>query len=137
MYAKTTIPQEFRESRWVVRVKVIAARDHWSDIEDSWTLYRIRVMHAYKGTPPADLGFFSFRNSGGFYLDRPWHGHDIGGEYLLFLNPGRPYRGMPKAERGTVSVNYECGQSKEWWKIPPRDRRLLDRLAPSRRRSAA
>jgi hypothetical protein len=133
MYAKTTIPQEFRDSRWVARVKVIAARDHWSDTEESWSLYRIRVMHAYKGMPPAEFKFFSFRNSGGFYLDRPWHGHDIGGEYLLFLNPWRTYRGMPKAQRGTVFANYACGQSQEWWKVPPGDRRLLDRLARERR----
>src|SRR4051794_13622998 len=69
MYAKTTIPQEFHDSRWVARVKVTAARDHWSDIEESWTLYRITVLNAYKGRPPAELRFFSFRNSGGFYLD--------------------------------------------------------------------
>ncbi|MEA3062466.1 MAG: hypothetical protein QOJ94_2247 [Sphingomonadales bacterium] len=133
MYAKTTIPREFRDSRWIVRAKVITARDHWSDIEDSWTLYRIRVLRAYKGTPPPELRFFSFRDSGGFYLDRPWEGHDIGGEYLLFLNPARWYRGMPKAERGAVLANYACGQSQEWWKVSPSDRRLLDRLARRRR----
>jgi hypothetical protein len=133
MYAKTTIPQEFHDSRWIARVKVRAARDHWSDIEESWTLYGITVLHAYKGTPPDELRLFTFRNSGGFYLDRPWQGHDIGGEYLLFFNPARPYRGMPKAERGTVRVNYACGQSQEWRKIPPRDRRLLDRLARGQR----
>lgn len=64
--AKTTIPQEFRDSKWVMRAKVVSAKDHFSDEEKSWTTYEIEVKHAYKGNPPKRLRFFTYRNSGGF-----------------------------------------------------------------------
>ena len=44
MYAKTTLAQEFADSQWVVRVRVVAADDHWSDEEDSWTIYHLQVV---------------------------------------------------------------------------------------------
>lgn len=49
MNAKTTVGQEFADSQWVVRVKLIAAEDHWSDEEDSWTAYHLQVMAAFQG----------------------------------------------------------------------------------------
>lgn len=70
--AKTTLAQEFEDSTWVVRAKVLAARDHFSDEEDSWTLYGVEVLQSFKGRPPKMLPVFTFRDSGGFYMDRPW-----------------------------------------------------------------
>src|SRR5258705_2432837 len=91
---RTTIRQEFADSKWVVRVRVLSAADGvfrpGTEDETSWTTYRITIVHSYKGMAPRQLTFFTERNSGGFYMDRPWvklpAGHDIGGEYLLFLD---------------------------------------------------
>jgi hypothetical protein len=111
--AQTTVSQEFRDSQWVVKAKVLSATDHFIEDEEPWTEYQLEVQHAYKGDPPRRLRFFTFRNSGGFYLDRGG-GHDVGGEYLLFLNPTTNTREIPMAARGTVSVNYSCGASGLW-----------------------
>lgn len=98
-----------------------------------WTLYRLAVVHTFKGSPPHRIRFFTERNSGGFYMDRNWvplpKGHDIGGEYLLFLNPITPYNGRPNAAAGTFFVNYSCGQSRVWSAVPKFSRRLLMRLS--------
>lgn len=130
--AKTTIPQEFQDSTWVIRAKVLAAEDHWSDETDSWTTYELEVLHAYKGKPSKRLRFFTYRDSGGFYLDRPSvdlpAGHDIGGEYLLFLDPLPVQRDAPSAAKGAVFVNYSCGASSAWADVRPSDRRKLRRL---------
>ena len=130
--AKTTIAQEFADSEWVVRAKVLDAKDHFSDEDDSWTLYRIEVIHTYKGHPSKQLRFFTFRDSGGFYMDRPWvqlpAGHDIGGEYLLFLNPVPRSAGLPGAADGSVFVNYSCGVSGSWTKVPDGSRGELNEL---------
>jgi hypothetical protein len=119
--AKTTLPQEFKDSRWVVKATVLSAVDHWSDAEDSWTSYEIEVTHAYKGQPRKRLRFFTYRDSGGFYLDRPWinlpAGHDVGGEYLLFLNPIPPRPSLPTEAKGAVFVNYSCGISRPWREV--------------------
>lgn len=134
--AKTTIEEEFRDSTWVVRAKVLAAKDHWSDVEDSWTLYRIEVFHSYKGQPPKVLRFFTYRNSGGFYMDRPWvplpAGHDIGGEYLLFLDSIPAGLTPPPTARGAVMVNYPCGVSGSWAEVPAMSRKLLGDLERAR-----
>ena len=134
--AKTTLAQEFRDSRWVVRAKVLSARDRWLDQGDSWTTYELEVVRDYKGAPPKRLRFFTYRDSGGFYMDRPWvdlpAGHDIGGEYLLFLDPFPAQRGAPRAAKGAVFVNYTCGVSRRWAEVRQSDRRLLVRLARSR-----
>ena len=134
--AKTTLQQEFRDSRWVVRVRVLSAVDHWSDTDDSWTSYEMEVTHRYKGLAVKRLRFFTFRNSGGFYMDRPWvnlpAGHDIGGEYLLFLNPVSPAPGDPAAAKGAVFVNYSCGRSGPWSKLPASSRRVLSDLEQRR-----
>ena len=70
--AKTTVSQEFGDAKWVVKAKVLSASDHWSDADDSWTLYDLEVTHAFKGKPAKRLHFFTFRDSGGLYMDRPW-----------------------------------------------------------------
>jgi hypothetical protein len=135
---QTTIGQEFSDSRCVVRAKVLSAADGEveagkSDAGESWTTYRLRIIRTYKGDSLKQLKFFTMRNSGGFYMDRPWvdlpNGHDIGGEYLLFLNPIEAYEGQPHAERGGVFVNYNCGQSRPWAEISKSDRQQLERLA--------
>lgn len=134
--APTTIRQEYRDSRWVVRVRVLSATDGNSREDGAWTVYRLGLLRAYKGRPPARTKFFTWRNSGGFYMDRPWAdlpaGHDIGGEYLLFLNPRPERQGWPSAARGAVFVNYSCGQSREWRKVGPRSRQLLESLSKRR-----
>jgi hypothetical protein len=130
--AKTSIPQEFRDSKWVVRAIVLSAKDKWSDEEDSWAVYVIKVTHAYKGKPPKYLRFFTYRDSGGFYMDRPWmnlpDGHDIGGTYLLFLNPIGVRKGDPTEAKGAVFVNYSCGVSGPWEAVRPSARRMLENL---------
>jgi hypothetical protein len=141
LYAKTTIRQEFADSRWVVRAKVISARDGFvergkPDAGAPYTTYTLHLVKAYKGQPPSQFTFYTQRNSGGFYMDRPWvplqQSHDVGGEYLLFLNPNKAYPGQPKAERGTVFVNYSCGQSREWSDVTGQEQRLLSSLAGNR-----
>jgi hypothetical protein len=101
-----------------------------------WTTYRLQVIRSYKGQPPRQIRFFTIRSSGGFYMDRPWvplpRGHDIRGEYLLFLNPIAPYRGQPRAERGAAFVNYSCGQSRPWGEVSAASRRLLASLSARR-----
>lgn len=141
---RTTVRQEFADSRWVVRARVVAARNGEAaaggeEAGERWTLYRLRVLRAYKGRVPRSITFFTTRDSGGFYMDRPWvrlpAGHDIGGDYLLFLNPIPFYRGRPAAARGATFVNYNCGQSRRWSEVPAADRRLLETLSrPPRNR---
>jgi hypothetical protein len=134
--AHTTIRQEYADARWVVRARVLSATN--GSVEagkpDSgmpWTRYRLQVVRSYKGRPPQRIEFFTMRNSGGFYMDRS-HGHNIGGEYLLFLNPIAPYRGQPRAERGAAFVNYNCGQSRPWLEVSAGSRRLLASLSARR-----
>jgi len=108
MYVKTTLAQEFADARWVVRAKVMAADDHWSDEDESWTIYHLQVSTAFKGMPPPRIEMFTYRNSGGFYLDKAMNAN-LGGEYLLFLNPISSEEGLPSAARGIAEVNYACG----------------------------
>jgi len=137
---RTTIPQEFADSKWVVRIRVLSAKDGifraGTDEETSWTTYKIRVIRSYKDKAPKELTFFTERNSGGFYMDRPWlklpAGHDVGGEYLLFLNPNA-WSGTNAAPKSSVFVNYPCGQSKAWREMSPWSRRLLDNLSNNHR----
>lgn len=136
--ARTTIAQEFADARWVVRARVLSAKDGTvergkPDEGMEWTLYRVAVVRTFKGSSPRRIRFFTERNSGGFYMDRAWvplpKGHDIGGEYLLFLNPITAYRGRPNAAAGAAFVNYSCGQSRVWSSVPTSSRQLLMRLA--------
>jgi hypothetical protein len=128
LYAQTTVGREFQDSRWVVRAKVLAATDHFIEGEEPWTEYRLEVQHAYKGDAPPRLRFFTFRNSGGFYLDRGQE-HDVGGEYLLFLNPTPRLPYVPAAAIGMVSVNYSCGVSGPWTGVTAASRAELVRLS--------
>ncbi|PZR30424.1 hypothetical protein [Caulobacter segnis] len=135
--AKTSVAQEFSDAQLVVRARVLSASDHLSDEDESWTEYRLEVLRAYKGRPPASLRFFTFRNSGGFYLDLPGlalpAAHDIGGEYLLFLNPAEDpdavAEGWPVAAKGSYVVNYSCGVSAPWREVSPASRKQLLKLS--------
>ena len=112
---------------------MLSANDRWSDKTESWTTYNLEVLQVYKGSPSKRLRFFTYRDSGGFYMDRPWvdlpAGHDIGGEYLLFLDLLPAWRGAPRAAKGAVFVNYNCGVSARWDDVRKADRLLLARLA--------
>jgi len=127
LYAETSVSQEFEDSRWVVKAKVLSATDHFIEGEEPWTEYQLEVQNAFKGAPPQRLRFFTFRNSGGFYLDRGRE-HDLGGEYLLFLNPTASLPTIPAAASGTVSVNYSCGVSGLWRRVTSEARTELLRL---------
>ena len=127
LYAETSVSQEFEDSRWVVKAKVLSAVDHFIEGEEPWTEYQLEVQDAFKGDPPRRLRFFTFRNSGGFYLDRGRE-HDLGGEYLLFLNPTASLPAIPAAASGTVSVNYSCGVSGPWSSVTSGARTELLRL---------
>ncbi len=127
LYAETSVSQEFEDARWVVKAKVLSATDHFIEGEEPWTEYQLEVQNAFKGTPPRRLRFFTFRNSGGFYLDRGQE-HDLGGEYLLFLNPTASSSAIPAAASGTVSVNYSCGVSARWSSVTSGARADLLRL---------
>lgn len=82
----TTIPQEFRDLRWVVRARVISARYHSTD-DDSWTVYTIRVLDRFKGSSIHTMRVFTYHDSGGFHLDKGLKAPDRANDYLLFLNP--------------------------------------------------
>lgn len=125
--AQTTLAQEFKDSAWVVRAKVVGAFDNYAP-ENSWTTYRLNVLQAFSGNPPERLILFTFRDSGGFYLDEG-PDHNIGAQYLLFLNPNRPSTAKPSAMNGTVSVNYSCGQSKLWSNVSVGEARELRELS--------
>ena len=125
LYAKTTVRREFRDSKWVVRAKVLQAHD---DHDGPYTTYALSVLQSYKGSPPKPLIFFTMRDSGGFYLDKGT-AHDVGGEYLLFLQPNDRREGDRSGLVGTVSANYSCGQSKPWREVGPRELEELRRLS--------
>jgi hypothetical protein len=130
MNAKTTVRQEFADSRWVVLAKVTNADYHWADEGDSWTIYHLQVLTRFKGNPPVNIELLTYRDSGGFYLDKGTN-PDLGGEYLLFLDPISPPPPIPAAAHGATEVNYSCGQSKEWSKVTAADRSELTRLSAS------
>jgi hypothetical protein len=138
LYATTSLAEEFRDSQWAVRARLLSASDNPSrreveeGLEAPWTIYRLQLLRAYKGRVPRTITFFTGRDSGGFYMDRPWAGPDIGGEYLLFLNPIAPHPELPREARGAVFVNYACGQSRPWQEVDEADRQELERLASRR-----
>jgi hypothetical protein len=129
LYAKTTIAQEVRDSKWVVRAKLISADNHWSDEDDSWTLYHVQTIRSYKGRAPHRLAVFTYRDSGGFYLDKGTS-NDLGGEYLLFLIPA--IQKLPPSARGASQVNYSCGQSKPWAEVTEPQAQALAALPQGR-----
>jgi hypothetical protein len=125
----TTIPQEFRDSRWVVKAKLLSANNHFSDDGESWAVYTVRVLTRYKGAGSGTLRLFTYRDSGGFYLDKGMF-PDLGGEYLLFLNPATG--DLPRGVRNVTEINFSCGQSRPWSEVPRRDRVRLADLASHR-----
>lgn len=134
LYASTTIGQEFADSHWVVRGRVVSAVNSWENGAtdeggDPWTVYRVQVEERYKGDPPLEISVFTHRNSGGFYMDRSGEGADIGGEYLLFLRPPNEASSLQNAAREGMVVNYSCGQSKPWSEVSLASRRELMALA--------
>jgi hypothetical protein len=129
--AKTTLTQEFRDSRWVVRAHVVSADYHWSDEDESWTLYRLRVVQSFKGNMPKRFTFFTERNSGGFYMDGKDATPDLDGDYLLFLVRW-PRPSDPPAARGALWVNYNCGQSRPWAQVSRAESARLSLLSSGR-----
>lgn len=128
MYAKTTLLQEFHDARWVVRAKVVAADNHWSDEDESWTLYHLQVITAFKGRPESRIELFTYRDSGGFYLDKGMNA-DLGGEYLLFLDPISNQEKVPTVAQNATEVNYACGQSMAWNEVNNADKEHLTNLS--------
>ena len=130
--ARTTVAQEFKDSRWVVRAHVVSADYHWSDEDESWTLYRLEVVQSFKGDLPRRFTFFTMRTSGGFYMDGDGGVPDLDGDYLLFLTR-RPWpRSDPPAARGALWVNYNCGQSKAWSQVTQKENAQLRELSARR-----
>jgi hypothetical protein len=127
LYAKTTLEQEYREARWVVRARVLSATD-WENRDERGTLYRLEVVDSFKGEPPEQLLFSTERNTGGFYLDTAEGDPDLGGEYLLFLVPNPALSAVPPAGEA-LWVNYACGQSGAWRTVPQAKRNRLIALA--------
>lgn len=119
--AKTSIAREFHDSKWVVRAHVVSADYHWSDHGESWTRYRLKVVKSYKGKLRTYFTLFTYRNSGGFYMDGAGGVPDFDRDYLLFLVPD----GWSKAGRAIAKdalwVNYSCGQSKVWNEVTAHD----------------
>jgi len=130
LYAKTTLQQEYRDARWVVRAKVISASD-WERADERGTVYRMELVDSFKGNLPQRFLYSTERNSGGFYLDRGSK-TDVGGEYLLFLVPNpRPSVGPPSI-RHALWVNYSCGQSRAWREVAREKKATLAALSPRR-----
>ena len=126
---ETTIEQEFRDSPWVVRAHVVSVDYHWSDKDESWAFYRLKVVERFKGDLSERFTFFTMRNSGGFYMDADGGGPDLDGDYLLFLTP-RPWpRYDPPIAKGALWVNYNCGQSKAWSKVTQDEHAQLRELS--------
>lgn len=115
--AKTSLAQEFRDSQWVVRAHVVSADYHWSDEDESWVLYRLKVVTSYKGKLGSRFTFFTERNSGGFYMDSDGAGPDLDRDYLLFLVPNGRSNTGPASAKFALWVNYNCGQSKSWAEV--------------------
>jgi hypothetical protein len=135
--ARLTIGQEFYDSRWVVRARVVSATDGVveagsADAGSPYTVYDLQVLEVFKGRPSRRIRYFTMRSSGGFPLDRrgqPQPAHDIGGEWLLFLNRIDSFPGRPAAARDAVFVNYNCGQSRGWRDVSSAARLVLSALS--------
>ena len=127
----TSIGQEFRDARWVVRARVLSAKYVTTD-DDSWVSYRLKVVRTLKGRMPATFTFFTTYDSGGFYMDNGMQSADRSEDYLLFLVPFPRNSDHPKETRGAYWVNYNCGQSQPWPRLKPGQVRLLEQLATRR-----
>jgi hypothetical protein len=131
LYAKTTLAQEFRESRWVVRARVEGGRYYFGQ-PTSWTLYRMRLLHAFKGEPEKQFTFYTRRDSSGFYMDAPSGRADVGHDYLLFLIPMEVASDDPRLARGAMWVNYACGMSGPWAELTREQKTMLRTLERGR-----
>ncbi|MDE2435106.1 MAG: hypothetical protein KGM49_02485 [Sphingomonadales bacterium] len=127
MYAKTTLAQEFRDSKWIARATVISAKS-WRGKHDWGTTYNLKRVVIYKGQLPQTFALSTERNSGGFYLDMGMK-PDIGGEYLLFLIPDSSPAEHPAAVRKSLWINYSCGQSRSWSEVSGGQRAQLIQLS--------
>jgi hypothetical protein len=130
----TTLAQEFRDSRWVVRARVVSARDYSND-DSSWVLYTVRVSDRFKGPARATMRVFTYRDSGGFYLDQAPVSRGGAPDYLLFLNPAT--QDLPIGVARAVEVNFSCGQSRPWRDVTRADLARLHLLARRSRRANA
>lgn len=125
LYAKTTLRQEFRDARWVVRARVVSA-SNWQTRDKRGTTYRLALLHAFKGKLTSYFNFSTERNSGGFYLEGL--NGEMGEEFLLFLTtPSSDFAYPPQARRSTW-VNYGCGQSKPWREVTAEQSHALTAL---------
>lgn len=127
LYAQTTLEQEYRDARWVVRARVISATG-WESREESGTVYRLEIVRSFKGSLSGQFSFSTERNSGGFYLDRGTK-PDIGGEYLLFLTENPRGASMPAPVKNALVINYSCGQSRHWSEVSQLDRATIAELS--------
>ena len=84
--------------------------------------------------PEAQLSLFTYRDSGGFYMEGKGDAvPDFDHDYLLFLVPARPRHGDPPAMRGAFWVNYDCGQSGPWSGVSHADAARLQPMSSGRR----
>ena len=114
LYAKTTLSQEFRDSALVIEGRVQSVRyTPGNDNEDRDPVDQdvITPIRIFKGIASAKITFYTWHNSGGFYLDK-------GGKYLLFLD-AVPVGEYGKKRPAGFDINYQCGQSKSWAKVSP------------------
>jgi hypothetical protein len=130
--ARTTLEREFRDARWVVRARVVSADYHWSDEDDSWTVYKLRLVESFKGKLTQRFTFFTRRDSGGFYMDGNGAVPDLGRDYLLFLVPSPFPRSSPPEARQALWVNYNCGRSKPWSELTAAEAGKLRALSARR-----
>lgn len=128
LYAQTTVAQEFRDARWVVRAKVLSSRN-WVGRNERGTTYTMRLVRSFKGRIPAQFTVSTERNSGGFYLDNSQGRPDVAGDYLLFLKPNPHPVSYPQSARRSAWINYSCGQSTTWQKVTANQIRELVTLA--------
>jgi len=121
-YAKTSFEDEFKDSDVVIKANVLMSHDIGHD-EDRAVIYQLKVLRRYKGKSTITPVYYSRRDSGAFYLD-------TGKTYLLFLDhiEGTEWA---KDAPGALVVNYNCGQSREWSKVPESTKRKLIVLAKS------
>ena len=126
--AHSTVSQEFADAQWVVRARVVSAQ-RGEGQDGPWISYRLKPIESFKGQLTGEFDFFSYRNSGGFYMDRALQGPDIGGDYILFLRPRQFNEGDPVRARSATFVTYNCGRSGPWTEMPGSDRQELRRLS--------
>lgn len=126
---RTTLEQEFVDSPWVVRARVIVY--HEKDAPDGYpgVHYRLKIVENFKDNLPTEFDFYTPRDSGGFYMGSPESQSASDGSYLLFLIEFPYLPGNPTIARHAFFVNYACGQSKRWDALSSSERSELARLS--------